>query len=245
MKTITICVLSILFIAIHFITCAPNPTETEEVVVESVEEPVELATDSLDLSEFPKFPLPPPQPSATDEIPKTYFSGSQTLSDVNKKLTSALEKCGYTRKSYFYVPNGFALVTQLEKINTDGTPKPDSERWRGDNHREFSLKNYLKDLLYAQPGFYRCIVFVVTDKYYKYSDTLATRQQTQDWLISGTNRLPSEIGALTLNDGHSFDVLIYEFKKNENDQESNIIIPSAMNGKIHLTRSKVYDHLKE
>ena len=192
-------------------------------------------------NDIPAFPLPPPQPSATDEIPPTYFERSKSLDDVNNILTKALDKCGYLRKSYFYVPDGFALVTQLEKINLDGSPKGDDERWVAETQvGSFSLKDYFKRLLKANPGFYRCIVFVVTDKYFHYSDTLATKNQANQWLIDGVNRLPAEIGQLGLNSNYAFNVLIYEFKKNENDTATNIVLPSPVMGKMQLTKSGFY-----
>jgi hypothetical protein len=194
---------------------------------------------------FPEFFLPPPQPSATDEISKSYFTDCKTINDINLKLSSALDKCGYLRKSYFYVANGFALVTQLEKINEDGSLKPENERWTIDEYNShFSLRSYLRRLLYANPGFYRCIVFIITDSYYKYSENLATQKQTREWLISGTNRLPVEISKIVINDNYSFNVLIYEFKKNETETESNILIPSSITGRNHLINSKIYDQLK-
>jgi hypothetical protein len=195
--------------------------------------------------DIPEFRLPPPQPSATDDIAPSYFSNCKTLSDVNTKLTSALDKCGYVRKSFFYVPNGFALVTQLEKINEDGSVKPEGERWRLDNYRgEFSLKNYFRNLFNANPGFYRCIVFVITDSYYKYSENLATQGQAREWLISGVNKLPPEIGQIKTSPNYSYNVLIYQFKKNENDSATNIIIPSPITGRTHLIKSKIYEQLK-
>src|SRR5688572_6309042 len=59
----------------------------------------------------PEFPLPPPQPSASDNISNSKFNNCTTISQINDTLIKAMEECGYTRRSYFYVPNGFALVT--------------------------------------------------------------------------------------------------------------------------------------
>jgi hypothetical protein len=190
-------------------------------------------------NEIPEFPTHPPKPSTTDILSKSYFSGSKTVGDVNVKLSNALEECHYFRRSYFHVPNGFALATQLEQINEDGTCLPDNQRWTDDKPKEkFSLANYLSALLNASPGYYRCIVFIVSDNYYRLSQTPATKSQTDEWIDSGLNRLPPEISKLPLNDNYSFDALIYEFKKNKNDKQANLI-KSPVPGRTHLINSKI------
>lgn len=203
-------------------------------------------TSSPPPKDFPEFPLPPPQPSATDKIPESYFKNCITLNDINTKLDHTLDRCGYVRKSYFYVPNGFALVTQIEQIDKDGTSKPENERWH-DNYGmgEFSLENYLTKLFFAKPGFYRCIVFIISDNYYIYSEDLTTRKQAEEWLISGTNKLPEEIGKISVNNKYLFDVLIYEFKKDETESEAKILIPSAITGRAHLRKSRILEELKQ
>lgn len=195
--------------------------------------------------EIPVFPLPPPFPSATDEIPISFFSLCQTLGQVNDQLCYSLNKCGYLRRSYFYVPNGFALVTQLESINADGSSKY-NERWTTQSKKNdsFSIYNYFSDLLYAKPGFYRCIVFIITDKPYYYSDKETTNDQTIKWLNSGLNRLPEEIKKNHLNQNYTFNVLIYEFKKNETDLNLTLSTPSSHIGRKHLKKSNIYAYLK-
>ncbi|WP_143305642.1 hypothetical protein [Chitinophaga vietnamensis] len=201
--------------------------------------------DSAAAIYIPAFPFPPPQPSATDEISRSYFATCKALSDVNARLSAALDKCGYVRKSYFSAPNGFVLVTQLEKINKDRTVKSENERWIQEEDQEsFSLKNYLTRLLFANPGYYRCIVFVVSDRYYHYSENKATERQANEWLASGINRLPAEIGKIPFNENHSLDVLIYEFKKNESDTSVSMIVPSPVTGRNQLIKNKIYDGLK-
>jgi hypothetical protein len=60
---------------------------------------------------FSIFSLPPPSPSASDELSKSYFNSCKTLYDVDSVLSNAMEKCGYIRRSYYFVLNGFAMVT--------------------------------------------------------------------------------------------------------------------------------------
>lgn len=44
------------------------------------------------------------------------------LGHVAESLAGALEKVGYSERSYFSVPGGFALATKLEQIYPDGRP---------------------------------------------------------------------------------------------------------------------------
>ncbi|MBV8774528.1 MAG: TonB family protein [Deltaproteobacteria bacterium] len=73
------------------------------------------------------FPWPPPKASARVVLPGRLFQESNQqlpLRAIDLKLSTALESAGYLERSYFAVPDGFALVTRLEQIDIDGTPKP-------------------------------------------------------------------------------------------------------------------------
>lgn len=65
----------------------------------------------------PQFPWPPPKASATENLPNIFFSKVENhvtrLDDVDTKINKALESCGYYDRSYFVVPDGYALVTRL------------------------------------------------------------------------------------------------------------------------------------
>jgi hypothetical protein len=200
------------------------------------------------LATMPEFNLPPPQPSATDVLPGTYFTDCKYLKQINTKLLAALAGCGYSRRSYYHAPNGFALVTQLERINENGMPKQEKERWETDMSLAsvFSLKSYFKSLFFSNQGYYRCIVFLITNANYTSSQTTATKKLANEWLKDGSNKLNTEIGDLPVTDDYSFDVLIYEFKKNENDNgmDCSIVLPSPITGRTHLKNTEFFKYLK-
>jgi hypothetical protein len=86
------------------------------------------------------------------------------LYDANALLVFALARSGHYEISYYSVPDGFALVSRLEQIETDGSPKSSPTR-RDTRERDigsFSLRTYLRALFLAAPGYYRLVVFVVT-----------------------------------------------------------------------------------
>lgn len=190
---------------------------------------------------YPRFPLPPPKASTTDNIPSSFFQNCLTIGDVDKKLSQALDKCGYLRKSYFYVPNGFALVTQFEAINKDGSPKQGTERWvaSGAFKNNFSISEYFKRLLYAKKGYYRTIVFIFSEDYITQSSKEATSSEAKNWLETGANKLPKALVKMPFNQDYTLDALIYEFKKSENDSSAVLVTPSEISGRTHLIKTKI------
>ena len=177
-------------------------------------------------------------------LPKTHFSNCKTLEDVDSRLSKALDNCGYARKSYFFVPNGFALVTQLERIDEDGTSKPERERWADEiPPTRFTISAYIYRLFHAVPGYYRTIVFLVSDEIHSFSKEKANKDQVETWLNAGTNVLPPDTRKLPINTNYSYEVLIYEFKKNETESEAKVLVPSNLSGRTHVTKSRILANL--
>jgi hypothetical protein len=85
---------------------------------------------------MPHFPWPPPKASAMVVIPGDFLRKTPGkvcyLGDVERKIHAALESSGCFEKSYYGVPDGFAMVARLEQINRDGTPKEVPDRWAGE-----------------------------------------------------------------------------------------------------------------
>jgi len=203
------------------------------------------SSPSLHGSTFPEFPSRPPQPSATDRIANSYFGGCKTLRDIDNKLLSALSRCGYYRQSYFHVIDGFAMVTQFEQISENGKPNPEETRWvKYSSSNTNSLADYLKNLFFARVGYFRCIVFMITDKPYSFSDQIISNKQPDEWLNGGNNILPSEVGQIAINDSYYCDVLIYEFKQTEAGAKSQLLLPSPVTGREHLDNTHLFDQLK-
>lgn len=194
---------------------------------------------------FNEFKLPPPMPSAKKVLSKRLFLSIKTLADANITLLNALDSCGYDDRSYFGLPNGFALVARLEQINRDATPKPLPDRWRVDVNlsKAFSLKDYLETLFYGNPGYFRVIVFVVYDKPFNSSNVKLERKQAIHWLDAGLTVLPKEIAALEFTKNHYCTALIYEFELPESGAKANLLTPGNHTGKRHLVRAKLWETL--
>ena len=201
-------------------------------------------------SNSPQLDWPPPKPSASTTVPSASLRKPQGkvtyLRDVDQKLGDALVSNGYARTSYFAVPNGFAIVTQLEHINADGTSRG-ADRWRTGGGNEtsgkFSLTNYLKALFTASPGYYRVIIFVVTSQPFAKSEEPLSSEKAEAWLSKGLDKLPEPIANLKFTEEYRATALIYEFRKSESEKSAVFSYPSKWDGKTHLKGAKLWDNL--
>jgi len=196
---------------------------------------------------IPAFPWPPPASSAEHQIRNTWVTKGDrtTLSDVAQKLESALEDADYETWRYSSVPRGFALATQLEQIGPDGTPRSGKERFRTDlpSLADMTFVEFLKALAKAPPGYYRVIVFVVTNTPFSRSDSTPTEQEAQRWLHVGLNQLPKSIGVMPYSDDYRTTALVYEFRKASKNSAATFVPKSPESGKIHLEKAGIWDAL--
>jgi len=197
-------------------------------------------TDYKDVS----FPFPPPKASASQILPERFFEEAIQLGDVDQILSDAIGFCGYHEKSYYYVPDGFALVTKLEQINIDATPKMPPDRWSPNllPLERFSLSDYLRALFMGKKGHFRVFVFIVTPYPFSQRPEAPTKAIAQNWLVSGFNILPKPLAELPFNSDYSVTTLIYQFELVENG-ESRFVEQSRHSCQTHLERSNIFQHL--
>ena len=198
---------------------------------------------------FPEFPWPPPQASASEVLPPHLLSnidGYMSVGDVDGRITAALDANGYYESSYLAVPDGFALVTRLEQIESDGTPKEGPDRWSLDvaAPRPFALEEYFRHVLFGTPGHYRVIVFIVTPNPFSQSDAQVTPDQFASWLAHGFNRLPDEVASLGYTADFATTALIYQFDRPTENDVVSLNFNDALPGRIHLERSGIWRELQ-
>jgi len=202
------------------------------------------------VNEIPEFPWPPPEASSTAVIPSQFLAYSAgeivRLCDIDERLSAALEHCGYVEKSYYGVQDGFAVVTRLEQINSDGTPKEPPERWSMavGPLRRFSLREYLRSLFSANAGYYRIIVFIITPHPFSQSEVRLSSGEIEAWLRGGLNVLPSSIGERVYTNEYNTTALIYEFEQSEVGAEPNLIVPGRLTAQTHLKKSELWNSLE-
>jgi hypothetical protein len=201
---------------------------------------------------LPEFPWPPPKPSATASL--TLGSLSQTTGtgitfhDVDARISQALSTAGYDEKSYYEVPNGFAVVTRLEQTDSQGYPES-SDRWVSSlspiSVTRFSLSKYLEALIGVPKGHYRIFVFIVTSDMVIQSGTPTTQGEAQTWFVEGASKLPSDMETLLYTNEHACTVYIYEFVQSGVGENANQNIPSSITGRQHLERAGLWNILEK
>jgi hypothetical protein len=199
--------------------------------------------------EIPEFPWPPPKASTSYNVPSEFFDPTGSgihLKHVAEKLEMAFEETGYVERSFYSVPDGFALVSRLEQFNEDGTPKEHENRWAAkvDRPKISDFVSYIKALLKPNKGYYRVIVFIVTSRLFTESEAETDFDTATGWLRSGMKVLPPEIGERIYTENHYCTALVYEFEKPTPDHEANYNVPSRIPGKEHLEKSGLLKALK-
>jgi hypothetical protein len=196
---------------------------------------------------MPDFPWPPPAASAWDLIPNDLLlpAGQSTTSfdAVDGRLTRALDDAGYHQRSYFTVPNGFALVTQLERIEPSGASIAEQRWLTADVSGVFSLEGYFKRLLYADPGRYRLVVLIVSDVPFAANGGYLTQSDAAKLLGRGVNTLPEPVAEHQYSSRHRCTALIYEFRKSATPN-SELVVPSPLPGRDHLMKARIWAALQ-
>ncbi len=201
---------------------------------------------------MPVFPWPPPKPSATANLnfgSLTKSAGAKlTFGDVDARIDEALGAGNYTEKSYYGIPGGFALVTHIEQINSDGSPDF-SNRWVTEmtsmSLSKFSMQKYLEALFSAPKGRYRIFVFMVTSNMVISSGTPVSEGEAQAWIVEGANKLPSEIMSIPYTKDYSCTVYVYEFIQSGYGEQAIQNTPSSITGKEHLQQADLWDTLEK
>ncbi len=203
------------------------------------------ANMSMSIVDMPTFPFPPPKASANYTFDKNLFAGLSNLTQSSERIENALKKSGYYEKSYYQIPNGYALVTRIEKMESNGAPAPEDERWNVNDKgtSSFDLFEYFKSLFLADEGHYRIIVFLVTSDNVQMTDRIMLMSEGEDFLSSGLNRLPPEFDAMPFTDSHYCTALIYEWHKIEHE-EAVFMEPSKFLGQYHLAKNKFVEYLE-
>jgi hypothetical protein len=173
-----------------------------------------------------------------------FFGDAETtdLGSIARTLHDSLIRCGYGGPKYHLVPGGFALVSQLERIDYDGGPYGGADRFRVDSTHltHFNLKHYLRALLYGPPGRYRVFVFVVTPESFVTPDEETSVADVEGWYGSGLTTLPADVKARAVGrDLCNCMVLVYEFERDSETDEPRFVYPGRLTAVEHLRASGI------
>ena len=196
---------------------------------------------------LPAFPWPPPPASAELRLPARWLPAIElsNLAEVASRLEEALVDARYPRWSYSSVPNGFALVAQMEQIAADGTPSPGRARWSSQMPwvSNMTILEFVRALVSAQPGYYRVIVFIVTDQPWSRAGDRPTGEEAEQWLAKGLTGLTESLGREPYGPNHRTSALVYEFRKASEEGEAILVENSLTPAKDHLFKAGIAEPL--
>jgi hypothetical protein len=193
-------------------------------------------------------PWPPPEPSARMLLPTASLADPASLGEADDRLRAALRLAGYDDLGYFAVPDGYAAVTRLERIEETGEPVTDASRWQMTvpaSDPSFSLFGYLKALLTAQTGHFRVIAFVVTPAPFTAVPADVDAANARRWAQTGHNALPAALRSQRFTDGHSVTALVYEFSKVRGERSVRFDLPGDLSATTHLKASGILAALQD
>jgi len=191
------------------------------------------------------FPWPPPQPFLYEMRARQAFSKNiTTLGRISELLTSKLVHASYSDFRFFSIhSDGFALVTEMERIDAQQRPIAGPGRWADSgglalDASSFSLTTYLHALVTRRTGNFRVFVIIVTpEDVVPDPDKQLQPETVQEWQRRGSLTLPDFLGCLPFSDRHKVYVLVYEFRKEEGDEPKPVKDGTVSK---HLNAAKIF-----
>ncbi|MBC7774240.1 MAG: hypothetical protein H7246_02280 [Phycisphaerae bacterium] len=191
--------------------------------------------------DMPRFPWPPPHCFLRKTLVNNLATKANFFWQVDLRLQYSLDLKGYSQRSYFQVPGGFAIVTQLEQFDEKGSIREHC-RWVDYPVRDFaSVWDYITALVMDKPGHFRVFVFVVTNQPYEQAKRKASKEEATNWRFQGISGLTSGMSKSEVTDEHHLDVLIYEFEAPQSTKACTPKCPCLLDSKTHLTKSGLFN----
>ena len=203
------------------------------------------ACASRGLAEFP-WPNPPAPSDSTLIPPYLLFPGGsegKTLLDVARRLEASIAAAGYLETRYLGAGcDGFSVMLDLEHIEADGARKPGTAGFAPTTAEPgFTLAGYIKRLFYAPPGYYRQIVFVVSDRGIADTTPAPTPGELRAIAKDGSAALPPAYGKVPFTWNYKVVALVYEFQKGPKDGDARQIPPTGrLRAQQHLKKASLY-----
>jgi hypothetical protein len=181
-------------------------------VFDALRPPGSICLSASGRGSLPEFPWPPPEGYRPPEpLSLGLFGPHRTTAGAwYDRVRSTLRELSsdYETGLFKGPPGGFALVARLERIDTSGKPFPGRARWTTEGQPKLNLTELLADLFLERPGYFRIVVFIVTDQPNFQSDPKARLPDVRN----GAAFMPPELGAMRL-DGKFVMALVYSFER--------------------------------
>ena len=198
---------------------------------------------------LPEFPWPPPPYSTRLKIARDLLVTGQpqpSNGSVAARMEQALAASGYTRISYYAVPDGFAMVTQIERIDPRAAPAAE-QRWSTQidpvSLIPFNLNAYINALLGKNGDSFRVLVFTFTPTPFTTSDKVAPPEAAMAWVEKGATALPAALAAQAYGVDTLCNALVYEFRISS--LGASLQNPSEFDGARHLRAAGILNTLEQ
>jgi hypothetical protein len=226
---------------------APDMREMSRPVPKETK--LETSSKSMSISfKLPEFPWPPPPYSTRLKLDRALLVAAQptpTNGSVAARMETALAANGYTQVSYYAVPDGFAMVTQIERIAPDAASAAE-QRWSTQIEPvsliPFNLDAYLKALLGKNGDTFRVIVFTFTPTPFTTSGKAVAPGEATAWVEKGATALPAALAAKPYGNDIVCTALVYEFRITS--LGTALQRPSTFDGKQHLRAAGILKTLE-
>lgn len=161
---------------------------------------------------YPVFPWPPPEPTHIGEFGRDFErtllgTDETTLAEIYLNLYKALlDTDPNFEAGVFSVPGGFALLAKAERIDPENaSPLQGDARWI--KTRDLSLTNFIAQLFFEKPGYFRKIAFVITTEIY-----LGSGDQPLPDIDEGVINIPPQVENDTFKTKKAY-VLVYSYQQ--------------------------------
>jgi hypothetical protein len=198
---------------------------------------------------LPEFPWPPPPYSTRLKLDRTLLVTSQptpTNGSVAGRMEQALAANGYTQVSYYAVPDGFAMATQIERIQPDAASAAE-QRWSTQidpvSLIPFNLDAYIKALLGKNGDSFRVIVFTFTPTPFTAGSQPVAPGEAIAWVEKGATALPAALAAKPYGSDTVCTALVYEFRISS--LGAALQRPSTFDGRQHLRAAGILKTLEQ
>lgn len=196
------------------------------------------------LHPLPQLDLPLPRPSLRRVLPAGLVtSGSgDSLGAAFDRLERALHRAEVPTWSVYGIgDDGFAVVSQAERIHDDGTGLAPDRRWPPGLAEvdppgpAGGFVDYLRRLFAgSEPGRYRLLIFAVTDRPLTVGPAPPSPATMDSLLVSGATHLPAALRGRTLGADGRCEVYVYEFVRPAADDDARLVVPSSITVARHL-----------
>jgi hypothetical protein len=198
---------------------------------------------------LPEFPWPPPPYSTRLRLDRALLVAAQPTpsnGSVAARMEQALAANGYNEVSYYAVPDGFAMVTQIERIDPDAAPAAE-QRWSTQVDAlsliPFSLEAYLEALFGKDGDTFRVIVFTFTPTPFTTGARPVPPGVAMAWVERGATALPAALAILPYGEDTVCTALVYEFTLSR--LGGMLQRPSSFDGQQHLRAAGILGALEQ